>query len=122
MNVSSLSRSPLLQTSNATREAALFCSDITIVLLTSAVHGVLSVSGHGAGRNPQESRGSSQDSAPKGHAFANDFSGLSLSTSRQGSEDRHPWRSIDPEPLLLLAFGPDRFINMIDRLLVDILL
>lgn len=38
MNVSSLSRSPLLQTSNATREAALFCSDITIALLISAAH------------------------------------------------------------------------------------
>ena len=38
MNVSSLSRSPLLQTSNATREAALFCSDITIALPISAAH------------------------------------------------------------------------------------
>ena len=36
--MSSLSRSPLLQTSSATREAALFCSDITMALLISAAH------------------------------------------------------------------------------------
>src|SRR5262249_2625516 len=102
MNVSSLSRSPLLQTSNATREAALFCSDITIVLLTSAVHGALSVSGHGAGRNPQESRGSSQDSAPKGHVYL----GLGAhGDRRQRKEQQCDKDSISHDPSFSLLVG-----------------
>jgi hypothetical protein len=55
-------------------------------------------------------------------SFANDLFGLSLSTSGQDSEDRHPWCGIYPEPLLFLAFGLDRLINLIDQLLMNILL
>jgi hypothetical protein len=54
-------------------------------------------------------------------SFANDLLGLSLSTSGQDSEDRYLRRGIDPEPLLFLTFGPDRLINLIDRLPMNIL-
>src|SRR5919198_2348041 len=54
-------------------------------------------------------------------ASADHLFGLSLSTPGQNSEDRHQWRRVDPHPFLSLAFGPDRLVNLIDRLLMDIL-
>src|SRR5262245_37860717 len=54
-------------------------------------------------------------------ASADHLFGLSLPTPGQNSEDRHQWRRVDPHPFLSLAFWPDRLINLIDRLLMDVL-